>query len=403
MKKIFSRYFIIPLLLVLATVPAFAQTFGGGVIPQISASLVALSSYNTNCLVTQTAANAFTGRTITGTANQITVTNGCGSAGNPTISLPVTITGLTSISSTGFTGALTGNASTATALQTGRAINGVTFDGTAGITVTASATTLTGQVPVASGGTGDATLTAYAPLFGGTTTTGAVQSGTVGTAGQVLTSNGAGALPTMQSNAGRLLNIQVFTASATYTPTAGTNTDVIYAIGAGGGGGGSGSSGGGTGGTGGTTSLGALISCTGGVGGLPSNGNGGAGGTCTSGTVNIVGGTGEASSFGVGGQAAGGHGAASPFGGGATGGQGSAAGAAAPANSGSGGGGAGPTVSIAPGAGGGAGGYGVRYATGITGTYSATIGAVGSAGSSGTGGTAGGAGGTGLIIIYEYN
>jgi hypothetical protein len=54
-------------------------------------------------------------------------------------------------------------------------------------------------LPVAGGGTGVASLTAYAPIFGGTTGTGAVQSGTVGTAGQVLTSNGAGALPTMQS------------------------------------------------------------------------------------------------------------------------------------------------------------------------------------------------------------
>lgn len=43
-----------------------------------------------------------------------------------------------------ITAALTGNASTATALQTARAINGVNFDGTAAITVTAAAGTLTG-------------------------------------------------------------------------------------------------------------------------------------------------------------------------------------------------------------------------------------------------------------------
>jgi hypothetical protein len=58
------------------------------------------------------------------------------------------------------------------------------------------------DVAVADGGTGVSSLTAYAPLFGGTTSTGAVQSGTVGTAGQVLTSNGAGALPTFQAPAG---------------------------------------------------------------------------------------------------------------------------------------------------------------------------------------------------------
>lgn len=67
----------------------------------------------------------------------------------------------------------------------------------------ASTTILTtnAAVTVAQGGTGVATLTAYAPVFGGTTGTGAVQSGTVGTSGQVLTSNGAGALPTFQAPA----------------------------------------------------------------------------------------------------------------------------------------------------------------------------------------------------------
>lgn len=61
-------------------------------------------------------------------------------------------------------------------------------------------------LPVAGGGTGVATLTAYAPVFGGTTGTGAVQSGTVGTAGQALLSNGAGALPTFQTISTGLTN-----------------------------------------------------------------------------------------------------------------------------------------------------------------------------------------------------
>ena len=55
-----------------------------------------------------------------------------------------TIAGLTSVTSTGFTGALTGNASTATTLQTARNINGTSFNGSADITVTAAAGTLTG-------------------------------------------------------------------------------------------------------------------------------------------------------------------------------------------------------------------------------------------------------------------
>lgn len=51
-----------------------------------------------------------------------------------------TLAGLTSVSSTAFTGALTGNASTATTLQTARAINGVSFNGSADITITANTT-----------------------------------------------------------------------------------------------------------------------------------------------------------------------------------------------------------------------------------------------------------------------
>jgi hypothetical protein len=58
-------------------------------------------------------------------------------------------------------------------------------------------------VGVPGGGTGLATATAYALLTGGTTSTGNFQqvSGT-GTSGQVLTSNGAGALPTWQTSSG---------------------------------------------------------------------------------------------------------------------------------------------------------------------------------------------------------
>lgn len=65
------------------------------------------------------------------------------------------------------------------------------------------ATTLTaGTLPVAAGGTGRTSATAYALVCGGTTSTGALQSvASVGTSGQILTSNGAGALPTFQTAA----------------------------------------------------------------------------------------------------------------------------------------------------------------------------------------------------------
>lgn len=55
------------------------------------ATLAALAAYNTNGLLTQTAADTFTGRTITGTASEVSVSNGDGVSGNPTLSLPATI------------------------------------------------------------------------------------------------------------------------------------------------------------------------------------------------------------------------------------------------------------------------------------------------------------------------
>ena len=62
-----------------------------------------------------------------------------------------------------------------------------------------------GTVTVPQGGTGLTTLTAYALMAAGTTTTGNMQqvSG-VGTSGQVLTSNGAAALPTWQTAVGTI-------------------------------------------------------------------------------------------------------------------------------------------------------------------------------------------------------
>ncbi len=67
----------------------------------LDATLTALAAYNTNGLLTQTAADTFTGRTITGTANRITLSNGDGVAGNPTIDIAATYVGQTSITTLG--------------------------------------------------------------------------------------------------------------------------------------------------------------------------------------------------------------------------------------------------------------------------------------------------------------
>lgn len=105
---------------------------------------------------------------------------------------------------------------TALGVNVGSAGAPVLFNGAGGTPSSLTLTNATG-LPVAGGGSGVSSLTAYAPIFGGTTSTGAVQSGTVGTAGQVLTSNGAGALPTFQAPASSSTNTLTLIC-AQYTP-----------------------------------------------------------------------------------------------------------------------------------------------------------------------------------------
>lgn len=57
----------------------------------VDATLTALAGYNTNGILTQTAADTFVGRSVAGTTGQITVTNGDGVAGDPTVSLPADV------------------------------------------------------------------------------------------------------------------------------------------------------------------------------------------------------------------------------------------------------------------------------------------------------------------------
>lgn len=75
---------------------------------------------------------------------------------------------------------------------------------TAGTALSKSGTTLNvSTVPVANGGTNATSFTAYSIICAGTTSTGTFQNVSgVGSSGQVLTSNGAAALPTWQNVAG---------------------------------------------------------------------------------------------------------------------------------------------------------------------------------------------------------
>lgn len=106
----------------------------------LDSTLTALAAYNTDGLIAQTAADTFAGRTLTGTANEITVTNGNGVSGNPTISLP---------SALAFTG---------------KTVTGGTFDGATLSTRLVKGTYVIAASAVASAHTGDTNETALATV-----------------------------------------------------------------------------------------------------------------------------------------------------------------------------------------------------------------------------------------------
>lgn len=97
---------------------------------------------------------------------------------------------------------------------------------------TNNADDFTNPIGVANGGLGTASLTAYAPICGGTTSTSALQSAitNISTGGYLLTGNGASTLPSWNSPPAWVLLQTVSISSIntiTFTPTGSYNTYLI--------------------------------------------------------------------------------------------------------------------------------------------------------------------------------
>jgi hypothetical protein len=137
------------------TSDAFAGPLTGDVTGNVSGTALTVTQAAQTAITSLGTLTALTvdnlgvdGNTITANTGALNLTPANGSAivldGTINVDAGV-VTGATSITSTAFVGALTGNADTATTLATARNINGVSFDGSAEITVTAAAGTLSGD------------------------------------------------------------------------------------------------------------------------------------------------------------------------------------------------------------------------------------------------------------------
>ena len=162
-----------------------------------------------------------------GTVTSVSVVSANGVSGSvanasttPAITLSIGAIAPTSVAATGtVTGSnlsgtntgdqtsVAGNAGTATALQTARTINGVSFDGTANITVPAAAGTLTGST-LASGVTASSLTSAAGGTFGTAAFTAATAYDPAGAAAAI-TLAGLGGVPTSRTVNGHALSSNV--------------------------------------------------------------------------------------------------------------------------------------------------------------------------------------------------
>lgn len=121
----------------------------------LDGTLTSLAAYNTNGILTQTAADTFTGRTITGTTNRLSVTNGNGVSGNPTLDIDANYVGQATITTLGTVATGTWNATTIGTTKGGTGLTSYTtgdlIQATASNTLSALASVATGNVLLSGG------------------------------------------------------------------------------------------------------------------------------------------------------------------------------------------------------------------------------------------------------------
>ena len=123
-------------------------------------TLVALAAYNTNGLLTQTAADTFTGRTLQAPAAGFTITNPAGIAGDPTFVLANDLAALEGLGSTGIAVRSAANTWVQRSIAAGTGISVTNGDGVSGNPSVALDTSYTNGLYLAlAGGTMTGTLT----------------------------------------------------------------------------------------------------------------------------------------------------------------------------------------------------------------------------------------------------